>query len=67
MVKVYAGDMLIRETDDERCVAAVMSFIANPLPSSKHSEPGINELLQLAVDTGLKPGEVYTTQNREEK
>lgn len=36
-VRVYADDLLLRETDDERAVAAVMSYIANPLPSNKHS------------------------------
>lgn len=39
-VRVYADDLLLRETDDERAVAAVMSFIAkNPLPSNKHPLP----------------------------
>lgn len=36
-VRVYADELLLRETADECVAAAIMSFIANPLPN-KHLE-----------------------------
>lgn len=36
-IKVYADDVIIRETDDQKVVAAVMSYIAKE-NSNKHSD-----------------------------
>lgn len=70
-VRVYADDVLLRETEDERVAAAVMSFIADPLPSYKQpynteAEKAFRSASDLS-DLNYRPRQDDTSKTTEDK